>query len=95
MSLDIDQVRQIALLARLEVTDTDLAETASKLSNIVDFVDQLASADTANVAPMAHPLNQTQRLRADRVTETNERDRIQHNAPKVSDGYYLVPKVIE
>jgi len=96
MSLDIDQVRQIAMLARLEVTDADLAETAAKLSDIVEFVDQLGSADTSDVSPMAHPLNQTQRLRADVVTEVDDRDRVQQqNAPKVADGYYLVPKVIE
>ena len=44
---------------------------------------------------MAHPLNMSQRLRADEVTEPNERDKIQQNAPSTEDGYYLVPKVIE
>jgi aspartyl-tRNA(Asn)/glutamyl-tRNA(Gln) amidotransferase subunit C len=61
----------------------------------VDFVDQLQAAATEDVLPMAHPLNMSQRLRADEVTESNERDEFQMNATSVEDGYYLVPKVIE
>jgi len=95
MSLDTDQVRHIAMLARLEVADSEIADTAEKLSRIVDFVDQLSQADTAGVVPMAHPLDAAQRLRADLVTEGNQRDAIQQNAPAVADGLYLVPKVIE
>ena len=95
MSLEKEQVQHIAMLARLQVADDDLPETVEKLSKIVDFVDQLSQADTRDVVPMAHPLNQSQRLRADAVTESNERDRFQANAAQVQDGLYLVPKVIE
>ena len=95
MSLDKDQVRHIAMLARLKLTDDEYAESVDKLSRIVDFVDQLSQADTSGVVPMAHPLDAVQRLRADAVTETNERERFQENAPSVTDGLYLVPKVIE
>ena len=95
MSLDKDQVQHIATLARLKVADEDIAEACAKLSRIVDFVDQLSQADTSGVVPMAHPLHAVQRLRPDTVTETDERDAIQANAPAVSDGLYLVPKVIE
>ncbi len=95
MSLDKDQVHHIATLARLRLADEEFAETVEKLSRIVDFVDQLSQAATDDVVPMAHPLHATQRLRVDEVTETNERDRIQENAPSVGDGLYLVPKVIE
>ncbi len=66
-----------------------------KLSRIVDFVDQLSQADTENVVPMAHPLHASQRLRPDKVTEPNDRDHVQENAPLVEHGLYLVPKVIE
>jgi aspartyl-tRNA(Asn)/glutamyl-tRNA(Gln) amidotransferase subunit C len=66
-----------------------------KLSRIVDFVDQLQAAPTQDVLPMAHPTDQVQRLRADSVTEVDERDRLQANAGAVRDGFYLVPKVIE
>lgn len=95
MSLDKDQVRHIATLARLNLTDDEYAESVAKLSKIVDFVDQLSQADTEGVAPMAHPLDAVQRLRPDAVTETDDRDRFQENAPSVSGGLYLVPKVIE
>lgn len=95
MSLDKNQVQHIAMLARLEVTDDELAETVDKLSKIVEFVDQLSAAPTEDVVPMAHPLDQSQRLRPDEVTESDQRDRIQQNAPAVEDGVYLVPRVIE
>ena len=95
MSLDKDEVQHIATLARLRVADDELAEVVDKLSRIVDFVNQLSQAATDEVVPMAHPLNQVQRLRPDRVTESNDRDRNQNNAPAVTDGFYLVPKVIE
>ncbi len=95
MSLDKEQVQHIAMLARLRLADDEFAETVDKLSRIVDFVDQLQAAPTEDVVPMAHPLNQTQRLRPDAVTEADERDHIQQNAPSTDDGLYLVPKVIE
>jgi aspartyl-tRNA(Asn)/glutamyl-tRNA(Gln) amidotransferase subunit C len=95
VSLDKDQVRHIALLARLDITDAEIPDTVDKLSRIVDFVDQLSQAPADGVVPMAHPLNATQRLRPDAVTETDERDRIQANAPSVDGGLYLVPRVIE
>ncbi|MEM7431945.1 MAG: Asp-tRNA(Asn)/Glu-tRNA(Gln) amidotransferase subunit GatC [Pseudomonadota bacterium] len=96
MSLDKEQVQHIAMLARLRLADDAFDETVDKLSRIVDFVDQLSQADTADVVPMAHTLNESQRLRPDAVTETNQRDDVQgKNAPSVADGLYLVPKVIE
>jgi aspartyl-tRNA(Asn)/glutamyl-tRNA(Gln) amidotransferase subunit C len=95
VSLNKDQVQHIAMLARLRLTDDEIAETVDKLSRIVDFVDQLSQAATDDVVPMAHPLDQPQRLRADRVTETNNRDVIQENASAVEGGLYLVPKVID
>ena len=95
MSLDKDQVQHIAMLARLRLADDEFSQTVDKLSRIVAFVDQLSAAPTAEVVPMAHPLNQVQRLRPDQVTETDNRDVMQENAPSVSGGLYLVPKVIE
>ena len=95
MSLDKDQVQHIATLARLSLADDEVGETVAKLSRIVDFVDQLGQADTEGVVPMAHPLDVAQRLRPDQVTEPNNRDHVQQNAPSTSDGLYLVPKVIE
>jgi aspartyl-tRNA(Asn)/glutamyl-tRNA(Gln) amidotransferase subunit C len=95
VSLDKDQVRQIALLARLNLKPEEHAELVDKLSRIVDFVDELSAADTSDVIPMAHPLDVVQRLRPDVVTETDDRDHYQENAPSVTDGLYVVPRVIE
>jgi len=95
VSLDKDQVQQIAMLARLKLKPEEHVELVDKLSRIVDFVDHLSEADTDGVIPMAHPLDVAQRLRSDEVTETNDRDRYQENASSVADGLYLVPKVIE
>ena len=95
VSLDKDEVQHIAVLARLKLDDKEFEETVDKLSKIVDFVDQLSQADTNDVVPMAHPLNESQRLREDVVSEPNDRDHVQQNAAQVEDGLYLVPKVIE
>ena len=95
VSLDKDQVQHIAVLARLKLANNEYADSVEKLSKIVDFVDQLSQADTNDVVPMAHPLNESQRLREDVVSEPNDRDHVQQNAAQVEDGLYLVPKVIE
>lgn len=95
MALTPDEVRSIARLARLAIREEDVAAYARDLSSILDFVAQLERADTADVAPMAHPLDMAQRLRPDVVTESDRRDLYQRNAPQVEAGLYLVPKVIE
>jgi len=95
VSLSKEQVQQIALLARLSLDEKDIDDVVEKLSSIVDFVDQLQAAPTDDVVPMAHPMDMTQRLRADAVTESNDRDKIQENAPSVENGLYIVPKVLE
>ncbi len=83
------------MLARLQLTDQEYAESVEKLSRIVDFVDRLSAADTTDVPPMAHPLDAVQRLRPDAVSETVDRERFQQNATNVREGHYLVPRVIE
>ncbi len=95
MSLTPDDVRTIARLARLAVSEQDIPRYANNLSRILDFVAQLDKADTTSVAPMAHPLDMSQRLREDAVTESGQRELFQKNAPQVEAGLYLVPKVIE
>ena len=95
MSLTKLEVQHVATLARLQLEDGEVDDVVDKLSRIVDFVDQLQAAPTDDVLPMAHPLNMSQRLRADDVTETDQRDFVQQNAPSTEAGYYLVPKVIE
>jgi aspartyl-tRNA(Asn)/glutamyl-tRNA(Gln) amidotransferase subunit C len=95
MSLDDAAVRKIARLARLRLSEEEVAGYAQQLSGILDFVEQMNSVDTASVVPLAHPLDLTARLRADIVTESDERETFQRIAPQVEAGLYLVPKVIE
>ena len=95
MSLSPEEVAKIAHVARLAVTDDDKVALGRDLSNILDLVAQMDAVDTAGVAPMAHPLEMAQRLRDDRVTEGDRRDRYQAHSPAVERGLFLVPKVIE
>jgi len=95
MSLDAEQVKKIAHLARIEINEADIPGYAETLSSILDLVDQMSAVNTDNVEPMAHPMDASQRLREDVVTESNNRDNFQTVAPKTEDGLYLVPQVIE
>ncbi|MDH5378863.1 MAG: Asp-tRNA(Asn)/Glu-tRNA(Gln) amidotransferase subunit GatC [Gammaproteobacteria bacterium] len=95
MSLQKSDVEKIAHLARLSLSDNDIPSYATNLSNILQLVAQMNHTDTEGVEPMAHPLDATQRLRADEVTESNQREYFQTIAPAVENGLYLVPRVIE
>jgi aspartyl-tRNA(Asn)/glutamyl-tRNA(Gln) amidotransferase subunit C len=95
MSLQPDQVRTVARLARLALSDQELPAYARNLSDILDMVAQLNATDTTGVAPLAHPMDVVQRLRPDTVTEADLRERFQSVAPQVESGLYIVPKVIE
>jgi aspartyl-tRNA(Asn)/glutamyl-tRNA(Gln) amidotransferase subunit C len=96
MSLTRQDVEKIAHLARLSITAQEMPVYVSSLSSIVDFVDELSRADTEGVLPMAHPLDgQHQRLRADAVSESDNHEKYQRNAPAVTAGLYVVPRVIE
>jgi aspartyl-tRNA(Asn)/glutamyl-tRNA(Gln) amidotransferase subunit C len=96
MALTREQIASIAALARLDLSSSEIPVYQNSLSNILDFIGALDAADTANVAPMAHPLpGLTQRLRPDVVTETDHHELYHANAAQVAAGLYLVPKVIE
>jgi len=96
MALTREQIEQIAFLARLELQPTEVPVYQQSLSAILDFVGELDRADTASVAPMAHPLpGLSQRLRPDAVTEQDHHELYQENAPRVAASLYLVPKVLE
>lgn len=95
VTLSAKDIEYIAHLARLEVDQNELPAYAEKLGKIIDFIDELAAADTGEILPMAHPLDMRQRLRADEVTETDQRDHYQENAPETSNGLYVVPRVVE
>ena len=95
MTLDNEEIKKIANLARLQIDAADIPGYAENLSNILELVVQMDSVNTDDVTPMAHPLDAVQRLRVDEVTEQDQREHFQEHAPKVQDGLYLVPKVIE
>lgn len=95
MALTDEQIRQVAHLARLELRPEQVSHYAAQLSNIFEMVNRLTAASTDGVAPMAHPLEMTQRLRPDVVTEPDKHEQYQEHAPAVKHGLYLVPKVIE
>ena len=79
----------------MDIDKNEIKDIEENLTKIIDFVDQLQTISTDNIEPMAHPLNQSQRLRIDEVTETNDRENIQKNAQQIEKGMYLVPKVID
>ncbi|MFK8028625.1 MAG: Asp-tRNA(Asn)/Glu-tRNA(Gln) amidotransferase subunit GatC [Gammaproteobacteria bacterium] len=95
MALTREQIEKIATLSRVELSTETAGEVTANVSRIVDFFEVLSSVDTDGVSPMAHPLDMTQRLRADTVTEIDERDKFQQSAAQIEAGLYLVPKVIE
>jgi aspartyl-tRNA(Asn)/glutamyl-tRNA(Gln) amidotransferase subunit C len=95
MTLAASDIEKIAHLARLSISPQDIPSYARNLSNIIGLVEQMNSVDSAQVTPMAHPLDMPARLRPDEITETNQREAFQAIAPAVDAGLYLVPKVIE
>ena len=95
MLLDRTDIEKIAWLARLSIGDDDIQNYSHDLSRILELVAEMSQIDTSNLEPMAHPLELSARLREDVVTETDKRDHFQKIAPDVSNGHYLVPKVIE
>ncbi|MBN9288400.1 MAG: asparaginyl/glutamyl-tRNA amidotransferase subunit C [Gammaproteobacteria bacterium 39-13] len=96
MPLDRQEVEKIAHLARLTLNEQQIPFYASNISKILDLIAQINEADTDNIVPMAHPMEHlTQRMREDKVTETDQRELFQAIAPSTEAGLYLVPKVID
>lgn len=95
MALSLDEVRRAAMLARIEVSQTEVEAVQQKLNGIFAMIEQMQAINTEGVAPMAHAQDLVLRLRDDVVTETDQRALFQSVAPQVEGGLYLVPKVIE
>jgi len=95
MALERCDVEKIAHLARLGLHEGELPRITDALNSILGLVDQMQAVDTTGIEPLAHPLEASQRLRPDQVTESNQRDAYQAIAPSTESGLYLVPKVIE
>ena len=95
MSIDKQDVQKIAHLARLALTEDDAGQYQHSLSSVLALVEQMQSVNTDGVEPLSNPLEMTQRLRDDVVTEKNRRDDFLANAPQTEAGLFLVPKVID
>ena len=95
MAIEQAEIEKIAELARIRISGDEIGHLTQRITEILGMVDQLQSVDTHNVEPMANPLDATQRLRPDEVTQCNRREDFQAIAPSVENGLYLVPKVIE
>lgn len=95
MSIDRSDVERIAYLARLALDEQDIPAYTENLSSILNLVDEMQKINTDGVVPLAHPLDAVQRLRADEITEDNQRDLLQSVSPAVENGLFLVPKVID
>ena len=95
MAIEQDEIEKIADLARVRISGQQIGEVTKRITEILGMVDQLKAVDTAGIEPMANPLDATQRLRVDEVTEVNRREAFQAIAPVVENGLYLVPIVIE
>ncbi len=95
MAIEQDEIEKIAELARIRIDAGQIGDVTRRITEILHMVDQLQAVDTSAVEPMANPLDATQPLRADQVTEGNRREAFQAIAPAVENGLYLVPRVIE
>lgn len=95
MSVDAATVKKIASLARIAITDEEVAKIAPELDNILGWIEQLGEVDTANVQPMTAVIPNALRLRDDVVTDGDVRDKVLANAPRAEHGFFAVPKVIE
>lgn len=104
MALSTQDIQQVAHLARIEINEKDAASTLEKLTGILNLIEKMQSVDTTGIVPMSHSQDVKQRLRDDVVTYQNQREALQKNTPPIgngsteqalSDGLFLVPKVIE
>lgn len=93
--MDANEISTLAHLARINIDDSLVDDVADSITRILALVDQLQAVDIAKVKPMSHPLDTTQRLRADIVTESSQREALQSVAPAVEKGLFLVPRVID
>ena len=95
MEVTEEVVRNIAELVQLEVNDADLKQLAEGMQNILALADQMQAINTEGVEPVSNPLDASQKLRADAVTEENQRELFQSLAPATEAGLYLVPRVVD
>jgi len=95
MPLSPEEVHRIAQLARIGISDAEAKTIQAELNRIFELIGRMQKVDTEGIAPMTHAQGAGLRLREDKVTESDQRERFQAIAPQVEQGLYLVPKVIE
>ena len=95
MPVSTEQVRHIARLARIAMSDEEIERLAPELNNILGWVEQLGEVNTDGIEPLTAVIDQKLRLRDDAVTDGNIRDAVLANAPEAQHGFFAVPKVIE
>lgn len=95
MSIKDQDLEQIAYLARINIDKSKFSALKKELESILELVEKMNSVDTEKVSAMSHPLDISQPLRKDKITEENDRQNLQKNAPSVKAGLFLVPKVID
>ena len=95
MSIDKDKIKHTAKLARISLDENTIDSLSKDLSNIFKFIEKLNKANTENVKPLSSILDQSLRLREDKVNDGNIRDQILENAPNKNEDFFIVPKVIE
>lgn len=95
MSIETADIKKMAWLARIAIAEEDIPDYLHDISNMIDLIAEMNSANTEDIEPLEHPINTTTLLRPDKITETDQRDLLQKIAPTVDRGYYLVPKVIK
>src|SRR4051794_8197488 len=93
--MDIDDVKKVAKLARLELGEADLAATAHELSAILRYIDQIKQLDLAEVEPLAHPLPIQNVFRADEPAPSLPVDDVLRNAPAGAGDFFAVPAVLD
>lgn len=94
-SMDKETVRKVASLSRLEITEAQQEKLAPKLAGILDWVEMLGEVNTDDVEPLANVVNIPLKLRADVVNDGNIQDKVLANAPEETQGFFVVPKVVE
>ena len=95
MSIDKDKIKHTAKLARISLDENKIDSLSKDLSNIFKFIEKLNKANTENDKPLSSILDQSLRLREDKVNDGNIRDQILENAPNKNEDFFIVPKVIE
>ncbi|HAH67979.1 MAG TPA: Asp-tRNA(Asn)/Glu-tRNA(Gln) amidotransferase GatCAB subunit C [Gammaproteobacteria bacterium] len=95
MSIDKSDIKHLCNLSKLNLDEDEQSVFLSQMQSILGMIEELQEVDTGDIEPMAHPLQMSQRLRVDEITEFNERDKYQKNTEFAEDGFYKVPKVID